>query len=147
MTRKTNVETIVDLMEISDHGALVQAFVIQGLLTYCDMIASVPPETLTNGLIDGSKWQAIAAEVKGKLDERYAPAKKDESTLVFTTAKGAEENRISVAEFTETKLTRGFSPDEGKAFWGTTESISNRDAFQEKPTWATCIYFFPAKKG
>lgn len=145
--RKTNVENIVDIMEMSEHGALVQAFIIQGLLTYCDMIQATDVEKLTSGLIDGSKWKAISAEVKSKLDAIYSPQKvTPESQLVFTSAKDMEEYRLSVDEFANTNLTRGFTEDDGSAWWGSLETISNKSAFEDRPTWATCVYFIPKGK-
>lgn len=145
---KTNVEFIVDCMEYSEHGALVQAFIIQGLLTYCDMVEATDAQSLSNGLIDGAKWRAISAELKDKLDKRYNPLKRvDESTVIMTSAKDHQDFRMTPEEFTDSILKRGLTKEDGTAYWGSLETISNVEAFAERPRWATCVYFIPTKKG
>lgn len=148
MTTKTNVETIVDIMEVSNYGAMVQAFIIQGLLTYCDMVEATPADQLTSGLINGEHWKAIGAEVKGKLDAKYAPTKKvDESSVIMTSAKDHQEYRMTIDEFTDSILKRGLTKEDGTAYWGSSDTISNVEAFDERPRWATCVYFIPTNKG
>lgn len=40
---QTNVEFVVELMEFSAHGALIQAFVLQALTYYAQLVAATGP--------------------------------------------------------------------------------------------------------
>lgn len=64
---QTNVEFIVDLMEFSAHGALIQAFVFQALTLYAQKVAATDPESLDTGLVSGHAWRGCALEVQRKL--------------------------------------------------------------------------------
>ena len=68
--RQTNVEFVVDLMEYSAHGALIQAFVIHALEQYARRVAAATPEQLDTGLVSGHAWHGCAVEVKRKLARR-----------------------------------------------------------------------------
>ncbi|MDQ0072605.1 hypothetical protein J2W34_004410 [Variovorax boronicumulans] len=68
--RQTNVEFIVDLMEYSAHGALIQAFVIHALEQYARRGAAATPEQLDTGLVSGHAWHGCAVEVQRKLARR-----------------------------------------------------------------------------
>ncbi|MBB3639645.1 MULTISPECIES: hypothetical protein [Variovorax] len=65
--RQSNVEFVVDLMEYSEHGALIQAFVIHALKQYARRVAAVTPEQLDTGLVSGHAWHGCAVEVGRKL--------------------------------------------------------------------------------
>jgi hypothetical protein len=68
--RQTNVEFVVDLMEYSAHGALIQAFVIHALEQYARRVAAATPEQLDTGLVSGHAWHGCAVEVQRKLARR-----------------------------------------------------------------------------
>ncbi|QRY31871.1 hypothetical protein JVX96_00650 [Variovorax sp. PDNC026] len=75
MTRtrpRTNVEFIVDLMEFSAHGALIQAFVLQALTQYAQKVAAANPEALDTNLVSGHAWHGCALEVQRKLSQHLA---------------------------------------------------------------------------
>lgn len=67
--RPNNIEFLDDLMSYSKHGALIQAFVLEGLRVYAEQVAHAPPwkeETL----ISQAAWKGCALEVLGKLIAR-----------------------------------------------------------------------------
>ena len=66
--RLTNVEFVVDLMQFSAHGALIQAFVLQALADFAQRVALADPETLNTGLVSGRAWRGCAIEVQQKLE-------------------------------------------------------------------------------
>jgi hypothetical protein len=68
--RQTNVEFVVDLMEYSAHGALIQAFVIHALEQYARRVAAATPGQLDTGLVSGHAWHGCAVEVQRKLAQR-----------------------------------------------------------------------------
>ncbi|ATA53137.1 hypothetical protein CKY39_07875 [Variovorax boronicumulans] len=68
--RPTNVEFVVDLMEYSAYGALIQAFVIHALDRYARRVAAATPEELDTGLVSGRAWHGCAVEVQRKLAQR-----------------------------------------------------------------------------
>lgn len=140
MSRKSNVEFMIETMEVSRNKALIQAYMIQALLAYSDMVLAAEPSALNNGLIDGVTWQDCAAEIKEKFEARYAKAVAASHTVVMSTATGFEENRITTEEFKKSLVTRGWREGDGKVYWGTPDTISNVDAFSEQPRWATCVY-------
>ena len=69
MKRKTNVEFITDLMEFSQHGAMMQAFVMNAIEQYAQqaMVERLPDK----GFISPDLWQAIAKELLDKLEVHY----------------------------------------------------------------------------
>lgn len=66
---QTNVEFVVELMEFSAHGALIQAFVLQALTYYAQLVAAKPPEALDTALVSGRAWHGCALEVQRKLHQ------------------------------------------------------------------------------
>ncbi|SDI59015.1 hypothetical protein [Variovorax sp. OV700] len=66
----TNVEFVTDLMAFSAHGALIQAFVIQALDRYSQMVVAATPEALDTALVSGHAWHGCAVEVRRKLAQR-----------------------------------------------------------------------------
>lgn len=72
MTSKlTNVEFVVELMEHSAHGALIQAFVIQALEQYARRVAETDPQALDTPMVSGHAWHGCAVEVRDKLSRRF----------------------------------------------------------------------------
>ena len=67
--RKTNVEFVTELMEFSNHGALMQAFVITAIQEYAETWAV--QRLSDGGMISPNQWQACAEEVLAKLEEHY----------------------------------------------------------------------------
>ncbi|MET3376412.1 hypothetical protein ABIC89_005491 [Variovorax boronicumulans] len=68
---QTNVEFVVELMEFSAHGALIQAFVLQALTYYAQKVAATDPEALDTGLVSGHVWHGCALEIQRKLKQRF----------------------------------------------------------------------------
>lgn len=72
MTSKlTNVEFVVELMEHSAHGALIQAFVMQALEQYARRVAEADPQALDTPMVSGHAWHGCALEVLRKLAQRF----------------------------------------------------------------------------
>lgn len=74
--QKTNVQIVKDIMEYSNHGALVQMFVIDALTKWSKMVADKPIEELReqfgeNAFISADAWQGVAKEVQAKLNAAY----------------------------------------------------------------------------
>lgn len=69
---RTNIAFVRDLMEYSNHGALAQLFVCDALDKWATKIAATDPAQLDNGFISGAAWQAVAKEIKTKIEARYA---------------------------------------------------------------------------
>jgi len=69
---RTNVEFVVDLMEFSAHGALIQAFVLQALSQYAQKVAASDPDALETSLVSGHAWHGCALEVQRKLRQHLA---------------------------------------------------------------------------
>ena len=70
MERKTNTEFLVDLMDFSSTGALMQLFVLEGIRIYAEMVRddeSVWPE---NSFVSQAAWKKCAEEVLQKLAEK-----------------------------------------------------------------------------
>ena len=67
---ETNVEFITDLMEHSNHGALIQAFVIHAIYRYAKKVAAAKPQDLDTNLLSGHAWHGCAVEVCQKLAQR-----------------------------------------------------------------------------
>lgn len=66
----TNVEFVTELMTFSDHGALIQAFVMQALQRYATRVAAMDPEALDTPMVSGRAWHGCAVEVRDKLTRR-----------------------------------------------------------------------------
>lgn len=60
---KTNEQKLRKLMNYGKHGAMTQVFIMCAVEYYAKQCINAKPEDLTNGLIDGAYWQAIAADV------------------------------------------------------------------------------------
>lgn len=67
----TNTETLVRIMEDSDTGVLMQAFVIDGLLKHAESVIAATDEALggRNSLVNPSAWRACATELKTALEK------------------------------------------------------------------------------
>jgi hypothetical protein len=70
MPRKTNVELVTEIMEFSEQGPLMQAFVIEALHKYSEMCVKAGPEKFESPFLNGESWVACARELKSKLDSR-----------------------------------------------------------------------------
>lgn len=69
--RKTNEEFVVEIMNFSRHGAIVQAFVIESLRYYSELISKTNPKEVDTAFISGSLWKDIAIEIQEKLKANY----------------------------------------------------------------------------
>lgn len=75
MKSQTNTAFVKQLMEHSEHGALAQIFIIDAITKHAQRIAETPIEKLRTAFGDASfisadVWQAVAKEIKRKLDSR-----------------------------------------------------------------------------
>lgn len=70
MTRPTNVEFIVELMEFSNNGALIQAYVLEALRIYSESVVQNQDQIPEEGFISRKLWVSCAEEILAKLKER-----------------------------------------------------------------------------
>lgn len=70
MSQQTNVELVTDIMECSNHGALIQAFVLEALHRYSNQVIKAGPALFDSELMSGSAWVGCAEEIKAKLNAR-----------------------------------------------------------------------------
>lgn len=68
--RKTNVEFITALMNHSRYGALIEAFVIEGLSNYAGQVVEAHDQGKLNTgmLVNADAWAGCAKEVRTKID-------------------------------------------------------------------------------
>jgi hypothetical protein len=71
----TNMQTVRDIMSYSEYGPLIQAFVMEGLRSYSEMILKTDlPE---NGFIAPDLWKGCAQEVLDKLNRHYVESRSE----------------------------------------------------------------------
>ena len=68
---QTNTQFINHLMNYSQQGALIQAFVLTALEKYAESIKTLPPEGWTTEMISFDGWQRCAEETLTKLEAHY----------------------------------------------------------------------------
>lgn len=68
--RLTNVELVTEIMEYSERGALIQAFVIEALCNYSERVKAAGPSKFDNMLMSGEAWVGCAEEVLTKINTR-----------------------------------------------------------------------------
>ena len=75
MSRTTNIEFITEVMDYSRNGALMQAFILEGIGLYAKDILRMKkkPEGWPD-FISFEAWYRCAEEMIEKLDERYSKA-------------------------------------------------------------------------
>jgi hypothetical protein len=69
---QTNVEFIVDMMEHSRFGGLVQAFVLEGVARYANQCVSNAKslrKSMKNHMVHPEAWIGVATEVQKKCNE------------------------------------------------------------------------------
>lgn len=67
--RKTNTEFIVELMEFSGHGAMMQVFVMTAIERYAQM--ALKERLPDGGMINPDIWQGVAREALDKLTAHF----------------------------------------------------------------------------
>lgn len=72
MSRKTNTEAIVELMDWARSGPLMQAFVIEAISQYATRCAAASPEVFNSPLLNGKAWHRCAVEAKQAIDKHLA---------------------------------------------------------------------------
>lgn len=68
--RMTNVEFITFMMEFSKHGALMQAFILEGARKYAEACAKADPAVFESALLSGKAWVSCAAELRDAFEAR-----------------------------------------------------------------------------
>ncbi len=64
-----NVQLVREIMNFSEYGGLIQAFVIEALYAYSQHALTV--DMPDNGVISPEAWKGCAQEVIDKLSKRY----------------------------------------------------------------------------
>ncbi|MGO4302231.1 hypothetical protein [Cupriavidus sp. RAF12] len=67
--RKTNIEAVVDLMSISQYGAIAQLFVVDALCKHAEAVAKADPAKLDSPMLSGKAWVGVAKEIQFKLNQ------------------------------------------------------------------------------
>jgi hypothetical protein len=67
--RMTNTQLVREIMNYSEHGPLIQAFVLEALRSYSEMI--LQNDLPENGFIAPELWKGCAQEVINKLDAHF----------------------------------------------------------------------------
>lgn len=74
MRKPTNVEFIIDLMEISNNGPMIQVYVLEALRLYSDSVVQNQNQNQDqipeDGFISRRLWVSCAEEVLKKLEAR-----------------------------------------------------------------------------
>lgn len=68
--KSTNVEFVVELMEFSKNGPLIQAYVLEALRLYSESVIVNVLQIPEDGFISRKLWVSCAEEVLAKLKER-----------------------------------------------------------------------------
>lgn len=73
---KTNQEIVLEIMNHSSRGALVEAFIIEAIGQYAEKFADQDPSAFKkDSWIDPEAWITVANEVKAKMEEYYGKRK------------------------------------------------------------------------
>ena len=67
----TNEEFVANLMQFSDHGALMQILIIDLLTKGAERVASAPVVDDGHSMINMHAWQRCAAELRDRLAVKY----------------------------------------------------------------------------
>lgn len=67
--KSTNVEFVVELMEFSKNGPLIQAYVLEALRLYSESVVQNQDQIPEDGFISRKLWVSCAEEVLVKLKE------------------------------------------------------------------------------
>ena len=68
--RKTNIQLVTDLMTHSQHGVLMQAFIIEAIAKYAEQTKVSPPWSTDNTFISEAAWRACADEALEAINNR-----------------------------------------------------------------------------
>ena len=71
----TNVQFVTDMMEHSKYGALVQAFVLEGIARYAEQVKSNAKslrKSMKDHIIRPEAWIGVATEIDAKCKARIA---------------------------------------------------------------------------
>lgn len=67
----TNVELVVEMMEYSRYGAVVQLLIVEAIRKYPEAVSQADPATFDSPFINGTVWVAVAEEVRQKMKANY----------------------------------------------------------------------------
>ena len=67
----TNVEFVTNIMEYSKHGPLAQAFIIEAISKWSELVSKADPAKLDTPFMSGAAWVGVAKEIYTKTEERF----------------------------------------------------------------------------
>lgn len=67
---QTNTELITEMMNFSNHGAMIQVFVIEAIRSYAEQTLAAPPWSKDDGIVSQEAWKGCAQEALTKLKNR-----------------------------------------------------------------------------
>lgn len=65
MAKQTNIEAVTQLMDFSQHGALMQGFVLQAIEQYAQQVLANKDQISDTGMISKQAWVGCAQEALG----------------------------------------------------------------------------------
>lgn len=68
----TNEEFIVELLNFSPYGGLAQAFIVEAIRHYSQIVAETPIPTDNGGFINPVAWHGIAVDIKERMEKQYS---------------------------------------------------------------------------
>jgi hypothetical protein len=74
MASKTNVQTVRDMMEVSDYGAMAQLFIMDAISKSARKVAAMSLEEVreafgVSSAVNPDAWHGVAREIARKLGE------------------------------------------------------------------------------
>ena len=66
--RKTNTQAIARLMDYSNHGALMQAFILEAIRRYAEQCEKAGADHFESPLLCGAAWVGCATEARTTLE-------------------------------------------------------------------------------
>lgn len=70
MKRETNAEFFARMMNFSGHGALMQAFIIQGLLQWAEKVVAEQDQIPENSFVAKEAWVGCAYALRNEINDR-----------------------------------------------------------------------------
>lgn len=72
---QSNEAFVKDLMNFSAFGGLSQAFVIEAIMKWSEIIAAEDPKKFESDFMSGAAWVGVAKEISAKCEAKYGPKK------------------------------------------------------------------------
>jgi hypothetical protein len=71
LQRLTNEQFIVELMNFSQYGPIIQPFVIEAIRKYCEIYVAEGSDEETDAVISPRLWMNVAKDVLAQIEAKY----------------------------------------------------------------------------